>query len=509
MHNSIITQNRKWWILSTMTATISMIFIDITVLPVALPTLQRELGFSDLGLQWAINIYTLVLAVLVLAGGRLGDMWGLKKAFCFGLIVFAVASAACGFSQKEWWFIFSRALQGLGGAFLIPATQGIIAAHFPPHQRGRASGIYVSIGSVFLAFGPLIGGTLTSYLSWRYVFWINLPIAAIGFLMALFIVPSMKGKKETFDMRGFLILVLGLSGVIIGLMQAQNWGWLSIPTLSFLSIGSFFLCFLFHRKHKKHATLIDFALIRKKSFIASISVIFCIQLLAMVTVFWAIYFQNILGFSPSKAGLFSFAANIPVFFMAPVSGFLVDRFGPRLPVTIGFGLIIFALSGFLIFSHLPNVWLLIPTLLLFGSGSPLIFTPSFVALRNATSATNQGIVSGTAATFRQFGATLGLTLFGTIYTSTFLGKLGKSLQENSTLSSLDPTQFEGLLSKSPQALHALGELSSSNANYVLDAAREAFLKGFSYINILATIVALIGMIIALRLLKNTPAHREK
>ena len=179
-------QNRKWWILAAMTTAISMIFVDITVLPVVLPTLQRELLISDLELQWILNSYTLVLAVLVLAGGRIGDMWGLKKSFCFGTVTFALGSALCGLSHSGWWMIFSRTLQGVGGAFLLPATQGIIMFHFPPHQRGKAVGLFVSIGSIFLALGPLIGGALTTWASWRFVFWINLPIAAAGLLLTLY-----------------------------------------------------------------------------------------------------------------------------------------------------------------------------------------------------------------------------------------------------------------------------------------------------------------------------------
>ena len=264
---------RKWWILAAMTTTISMIFIDITVLPVVLPTLQRELHISDLGLQWIINAYTLALAVLVLAGGELGDMWGLKRSFCLGVLIFAGASAMCGLSDSEGWLIFNRALQGVGGALLLPATQGIIVSHFPPHQRGKAMGLFVSIGSIFLALGPLIGGSLTSYFKLALVFWINLPIAAIGIALALSVVPPMEGKKQKFDYRGFLILTAGIGSLVVALMQAQDWGWVSLHTLALLSIGIFCLIILFKRKHKPHASILDFELMKKKSFISSAAAI--------------------------------------------------------------------------------------------------------------------------------------------------------------------------------------------------------------------------------------------
>ncbi len=326
-----------------------MIFIDITVLPVVLPTLQRQLQLHDLGLQWVLNAYTLSLAVLVLAGGKLGDMWGLKKAFCVGIFIFAGASAMCGLSDTEAWLIFSRALQGVGGAFLLPATQGIIISHFPPHQRGKALGLFVSIGAIFLALGPLIGGFLTSYLSWRYVFWINLPIASIGILLALYSIPPMQGKKQAFDYRGFFILSCAIASAVVALMQAQNWGWSSPMTITLLCIGACSLWFLFKRKHKPHASILDFELMGKKSFIASATSIFCNQFIVMAAVFWTIYFQNILGFSPSKAGVYSFLANLPVLIAAPIGGYLVDKCGPRLPVMSGFGLVFFALAWFLTF----------------------------------------------------------------------------------------------------------------------------------------------------------------
>lgn len=504
----ITEKNRKWWILAAMTTSISMIFIDITVLPVVLPTLQRELGIDDLGLQWILNAYTLVLAVLVLAGGRLGDILGLRKVFCFGIATFAIASAMCGLSSSSWMMILSRSLQGIGGALMLPATQGVIISHFPPRERGKAMGLFVSIGSIFLAVGPLIGGSLTSYLSWRYVFWINLPIAALGLAMTLFCVPQMPGKKEAFDFRGFLIQAIGLSCVVIALMQAQVWGWLSWLTLSLLIIGGFFLYFLFHRKDKPHASLLDFALMKRKSFYSSSSCVFLNQLVIMISVFWAIYFQNILDFSPSKAGFYSFIANIPVLFAAPLGGFLVDRFGPRRPVMIGFSMIVFSLSWFLIFMYHENIWLLMPTLLTFGFGVSMIFTPSFVAMMNEISPEKRGAASGIISALRQFSATLGLAIFGALYSSIYFKKFSQLLTANSSTANLTPEDFEGILSQSPEAMQNLHKLSSSHADYVLQSAKGAFLSAFSSINSLSALFACLGILVAWGLLRSQPLHSK-
>jgi len=505
LHKHIATY-RKWWILAAMTTSISMIFVDITVLPVVLPTLQRELSLSDLGLQWVINIYTLVLAVLVLAGGRLSDMWGLRRAFCFGTCCFALSSALCGLSTSGSWMIFSRALQGIGGAFMLPATQGIVIAHFPPHQRGKAIGLFVSFASIFLAVGPLIGGSLTSYLSWHYVFWINLPIAALGLGLTFLTVPPMPGKQEAFDYRGFLIQAAGLSCVVIALMQAQDWGWLSLSTLSLLFAGCFFLYWLFYRREKPHATFFDFSLLQKRSFSTSSLSVFLNQFIVMVTVFWAIYFQNILGFSPSRAGFFAFMANIPVLFAAPLGGFLVDRFGPRRPVMIGFTVICFSLTWFFLFLRHENAFLLFPTLITFGFGVSMIFTPSFVTMMNEVPPEKRGIASGINSALRQFSSTLGLALFGTLYASIYFGKLTTWLRANPQTATLEAHDFEGVLSESPKAMAHLKALPERDAVYVLQGAKGAFLDAFAAIDFCGAFFALIGILCAWRLLKNKPVH---
>ncbi len=504
----ITEENRKWWILAAMTTSISMIFVDITVLPVALPTLQRELNISELGLQWTVNAYTLVLAVLVLAGGRIGDMWGLKKSFCFGISLFAFASALCGLSFSPWWLIFSRCLQGIGGAFLIPATQGTIVTHFPPHQRGKAVGLFVSIGSIFLSLGPLIGGSLTTYLSWRYVFWINIPIAAIGLTMTLITVPPMHGKKESFDYRGFFIMSTGICSLVVALMQAQEWGWTSFRTLFLLILGLFFLYYLFKRKHKPHASIIDFNMIRTKTFISSCSCIFSTAFMLMVTVFWAIYFQNIMGYSASAAGFYAFIANAPILIAAPLAGFLVDRYGPRLPVMMGFSLMVFAFAWLLKFYRHESILLLLPTLIPFGIGTPLIFTPSFVSMMNEVPSDKRGIASGINATLRQFSSTVGLAVFGTVFSSTQLTQLTQYLHSNPATYTLSPKLFEGLLAHTPDAVKAASSLPASETAYIIQSSKTAFLDAFFRINLLSGCVAVLGIFIAFKLMKNHPIHKE-
>lgn len=486
-------KSRKWWILAAMTTTISMIFVDITVLPVILPTLQREMNLSDLGMQWIINIYTLFLTVFVLAGGKIGDMWGLKKAFCFGVITFAVASGLCGLAHSAEFLIAARALQGIGGAFLLPATQGIIISHFPPHQRGKAMGLFVSIGSIFLTLGPLIGGGLTTYLSWRYVFWINFPIAAIGLLLTLYAVPHMPGKKERFDFKGFSIIAVGIASLIFALMQSEKWGWSSPATLLLIALGLFCIAYLFFRKTNPESSILDFEVMRKRSFITSSSCVFLNQLIVMVNVFWVIYFQNILGFSPYTAGLYAFLANLPVLFAASLGGFLVDRVGPRIPIVSGFALICFSLVWFSTFADRLDIALLMPTLLTFGFGVSMIYTPSFVTLMHDVPPEKRGVVSGITGTLRQFSSSLGLALFAAIYSSIYHGQLHAFLQKRASTAHLQEDLLQGILSHTPSAIEAVNRLGTQDAGYVLVSAKTAFLSAFTMMNLTGAFLALLGM----------------
>jgi MFS family permease len=178
--------SRRWWVLATMTGSLSMIMIDQTVVGVALPTMRVDLGLSSTGVQWVVNAYLLVFAVLVAVGGRAGDLWGPARMFKLGVSVFVLASVACGLAQSDVWMIVARGLQGVGAAIMVPATGAIVMRSFEPGERGRAMGIYAGASMIFLALGPLIGGVLTQAVSWRAVFFVNVPIGVVTLLAAHF-----------------------------------------------------------------------------------------------------------------------------------------------------------------------------------------------------------------------------------------------------------------------------------------------------------------------------------
>ncbi len=501
-------KNQKWWVLVAMTSCISMIFIDISVLPVALPTIQRMLDFSDLGLQWTINAYTLALTVFLLAGGRLGDRYGHRKIFSIGLFTFAFSSALCGLSQVEWWFITSRLLQGMGGAMLIPTSRTIIFSSFPPKERGKALGIYVSIGAVFLGMGPFIGGVLTQYYTWRLVFWINLPIAFIGYLLTTYVVPQFPGKERSFDLLGFTTALLGISSIVVGIMEAKVLGWTSPWIWSMIAFGFILLVLLYKIDRRVEDPYIDFSIFKVRSFIGVNLCIFCTQFLLMTTIFWAIYFQTVLGFTPSAAGLLSMTSNIPIIVSAPLGGYLLDKYGPKLPLTIGFSTIALSLIWFILNIGNSNPLLILSAIIPFGCGVPLVFTPSFTTAMAQISPERRGLASGTSSMIRQFGGTLGLAIIGTILLNVQSSRFTTTLAENAATKNLNPKAFQGLLAKAPEAIEKLQTLPAGVQAYVEKSNLQAYIDSFWMINILAVIMACLGLIFTLTMIRKT-SHLTK
>lgn len=491
----------KWWILAAMTTSVSMVFIDVTVLPVAIPTMSRQLNFSELGMQWIINAYTLSLTVLALAGGRLAQIWGLKKIFTFGVVLFALASAFCGFGQAENWLILGRCIQGAGGALMLPATQAIITESFPIEQRGRAIGLFISIGSIFLALGPLIGGYLTQFLSWRYVFWINLPIAAAGLTLSSLTVPCFPSKKIRFDSLGFLASIIGISGVVIAIMQSQKWGWLSVNTLSCLGLGIGFLWLLMKMEKKAPFPFIDTIFLKTPQVILYLTSVAMTQFILMVTIFWAIFFQINTNYTPSTAGYITFIGNIPILFAAPIAGILVDKFGPKLPVSLGFFLLFFSLIWFILVAKKATIYTLFPSLICFGTAAPLVMTPSATTFLKLTPKEKRGLASAFLISWRQFSATLGLAIFGTIYNQWTASNFTKLVENSSNKEKFDPTAFQGLLTQNPSAVEALKQVPPDFAATIKTSLLQASTNGFYLINLCAAGLALIGFFIALRWMK--------
>jgi EmrB/QacA subfamily drug resistance transporter len=474
-----MSKKSKWLGLFSLIPAIAMVFVDQSVLPVALPTIQKGLGASSIQLQWCINSYLLVTAVLLLAGGKVGDWIGFKRAFMLGMLIFAVSSALCGVSASINELILYRGLQGIGAALMVPASGALLMSLFQPGERGKATGLQASMSSLFLILGPLIGGYLTETLSWRWIFWINLPIAVCGIIMVYIFIPRSETAKPQFDIKGFCYFVLSSSSLVIFLMHVRESGFGSLEIISCLTIFVLSTFFLLLRERRAEHPFLDLTLFRHPIYRAVNISIFSIQFILMITVFRAIFFQEALGWSPLKTGVITVLSSLPILFISPIGGILSDKFGPKIPIAIGFLMLIFSFvwTAAFVLSPLP---IFLIGLLAFGIGIPLIFTPSYASAMGAIPPTKAGSAFGTIATVRSLAASLGVALMGAFIDTVQLSSLETLAGENPQTSSLDPSIFKSIVAGGGQAPAALASVTPQQSKTLLTYYREAEVQGFIY-----------------------------
>jgi EmrB/QacA subfamily drug resistance transporter len=409
--------NRRWWTLGAMSFALFMVMLDNTAVNVALPSIQKDFDASLSALEWTVNAYTLTFAVLLVTGGRLGDIFGRRRMFLFGVVVFALASATIGFAPSDGWLVASRAVQGVGAAFMMPGTLSIISNAFPPEERGKAIGTWAGVSAIALAVGPLLGGWLTEEVSWRAIFFINLPVAAGAVAVTLF--AARESRDETVgrdvDIPGIVGMTVGLTALVFALVEGNSWGWGSpgILGLLALSVAAFAAFAVIERRAA--APIVDFESLRSKDFLGANIVAFMISfgMLAMFF-FLALYMQNILGYSPLEAGIRFLPSTLVIIVAGPVAGRLADRFGPR-PLMVT-GLLITAVS--LAWQSRVEVdtsySFLVGAFVLMGLGMGLVMSPMSMAAMNAVDRTKAGVASGTLSMFRMVGGTFGVAALGAL-----------------------------------------------------------------------------------------------
>ncbi len=421
----ITESNRRWWVLGTMAGSLSMIMIDQTVVSVALPTMHRDLQLSSTGAQWVVNVYMLLLATLVVVGGKLGDMFGPERLFRLGVGVFVAASAACGLAQGEVWIIAARGLQGAGAAMMVPATGAILTNAFAPRERGRAMGIYAGSSMVFLAIGPLVGGLLTQALSWRAVFFINLPIGALTLLLAHITIPRSTDARTpggSFDWLGAGAVIVSLGCLVLGMMQGQSWGWTSGQTLGLFAAAVIAGAGLVWWEHRVDEPLISPALLGKGNFAIDNAVLAAIQFaLVGVSVFGAIWVQTVLGFGPILAGLSLLPLTVTLLLCAPRAGRLYDRHGARVLLTAGTLLMGASLAWLGVVMHEQSYPLLVPGYVGIGLALGLTISPATTDALNTAAPRERGEASGLTQMTRQLGGSIGLATLAAIIAGTHAG----------------------------------------------------------------------------------------
>ncbi|MFG1799318.1 MFS transporter [Micromonospora carbonacea] len=382
-----------------------MVFLDSTVVNVALPRLGADLDATVAGLQWTINGYLLMLAAFVLLGGALGDRFGRRRVFLLGVVWFAVASALCGLAQDTGWLIAARFLQGAGGALLTPGSLSVLQSSFHPDDRGRAIGTWSGLAGVSTALGPFVGGWLVDALSWRWIFFINLPLAVPVVLAALRWVPESRdvdasrtgSGRRRFDVAGALLGALGLGGVTYALIDAPARGVTSPPVLASVLVGVLAaVAFVLVERRRGDTAMLPTGLFGSRLFsVLNVFTVVVYAALGGFTFFLAVYLQNVVGWSAMLTGLATVPMTVLLLVGSSRAGALSARIGPRLPLTIG--PVVAALGLLLLRGVGPGAsyWTdVLPGVALFGLGLTLVVAPLTASVLAAVADRFAGVASG-------------------------------------------------------------------------------------------------------------------
>jgi EmrB/QacA subfamily drug resistance transporter len=480
--------NRRWWALGAMCFALFMIMLDNTVVNVALPSIQRGLHASTASLEWTVNAYTLSFAVLLVTGGRLGDLFGRRKIFLAGVVIFACSSGAIGFSPSDTWLVAWRGVQGIGAALMMPATLSIITNAFPAHERGKAIGTWAGVSAMALAIGPVLGGFLVQSVSWQSIFFLNLPVAAGAVLITLFAVRESRDEtvERTVDVPGVLALTIGLAALVLALIEGNGWHWTSGREVALYVVAVAGLASFVGIELRRRVPMVDFSFFRSRTFLGANIVAFIVSF-AMLAMFFflALYMQNIRHYSPLQAGVRFLPSTLMIVLLAPIAGRLADRVGPRPLITFG----LLSVSGALFWQSQLTVssgyGTVLPGFVLMGIGMAFVMSPMSTAAMNSVAPTKAGVASGILSMNRMVGGTFGVAVLGAMVST-----LGRS-----KIDQLLPSASTAARDRLAGSLGSGGVLHGVSAEAV-DASQRAFVYALQYGLRLGSAVALAGALIA-------------
>ncbi|MCZ4120920.1 MFS transporter [Streptomyces sp. H39-S7] len=423
-------------VLTAMIFAVAMTFIDQTIVSIAVPEIQSELGLSSTGVQWAVNAYLLSLAALFAFGGRLADTVGHRKMVLIGVIVFAGASAMCGLTPKggaaQAWIVAFRALQGAGGAIMFPAALAIVVQTFPLRERGRALALFFGIAGGLTAIGPILGGYLTEW-TWRAIFWVNIPVALIALWLILLSRPQTEHRPAPMDYRGLALIASGVALSVFGFQQAPIWGW-GNPGIWLCIVGGALLLVVFVLVERvTESPLMQVRIFRIRPFLVQ-NLVLGISMLVFVPVFFfaSEYAQISLGETSKQAGLFLLYFFLGFAVAAQIGGRMLDRAGAKRPVVLG---CVLAAVGFYWWAGKvvdldfgSQVWCVVVS----GAGMGFMLGPASTDAVNRASRLSYGEATGITQTVRNYAASLGLAILGTTQVSQFRSRITSSLVAQGT-----------------------------------------------------------------------------
>ncbi|MDX6602450.1 MAG: hypothetical protein QOF13_1652 [Solirubrobacterales bacterium] len=407
--------NRAWWTLIGACSGLFLLMLDSTVVALALSSMRADLGAEAAELQWVMNGYLLTIAVLVVTAGRLGDMFGRKRMFVIGMVLFATGSVLSGAAQSPTMLISGRALQGVGAAPMLSLSLAIVCNAFPASRQPRALGVWAAVSAIALAIGPVVGGALIA-VDWRLIFWINLPIIAIGLVIVLAATPESTdpGAGKHVDFGGLVALAVGLGGVVLAMVQSRTWS--AEVTAGLAVVGVLSLATFAWVERRVREPIVEFTLFRNGPFFGASA-----AALAVVGSYWAVmffqpqYLQDARGHSAILSGLMILPVTAPMVLISPFSGRLIGRFGARGLMTAGMA---FGAAGLIVLTQIgphSSYGSLLGGYLLFGIAIGLVYAPMSTAAMAVMPAEKVGIASGVLAMDRIVAGSLALAATGAVF----------------------------------------------------------------------------------------------
>jgi len=501
---------RRWWVLATMTVCLLVVIMGNTILNVALPTLQRDLGATQAELQWAVDAYILVFAGLLFSWGIIGDRIGRRRVLVIGLAIFALGSVLAALSDSPTELIAYRALMGVGGAAVQPTTLAVITNVFPGPERGRAIGVWAGTAGIAVAGGPLAGGAVLEHFWWGAVFLIGVPVAVLGIVGVLAIVPESKDPSPgRLDIPGVLLSIVALTGLVYAIIRGgEGAGW-TTPGVLVPLVGGLLLLALFVQVQRRSAhPALDVTLFRNPAFSAAAGAL-ALNFFALLgaTFYVVFYLQGVLDYSPLQAGATLIPVALGMAIMGPRSSVLAERFGAKAVCATGFALITLSFLGFQLLGVDPPLWLLIAILSVQGTGMGMVLAPATESIMSVVPREKAGAGAAVNNSVRQVGGALGVAILGSVLAGSYTAHLGDA--PDVLPESVQERAGESIAS----TLAVIGELRAGDdpevaaaAAGLVQPAREAFVDAM---HITAVGTAAAGAIAVVIVLVWLPGRRDR
>jgi EmrB/QacA subfamily drug resistance transporter len=427
MQQQSVDYSRKWYVMAAVSMGVFLATIDGSIVNVALPTLVRAFDTEFAIVQWVVLAYLLTVTTLMLSVGRLGDMIGKKPLYAAGFVVFTLSSALCGLSSSVYWLIGFRVLQAIGAAMMMALGTAIVTEAFPASERGRAIGITGSMVSIGIVVGPVLGGLLIGALSWRWIFFVNLPIGIVGTWMVLRFVPAFKPPGgQRFDLAGALALFVGLMAFLVALTLGQQVGFAEWYVLALFGASLICLAAFVAIERKVRFPMIELSLFRSRLFSINLVTAFMIFIsLAGTIILMPFYLENVLGYDTQSVGFLLAIVPIALGITAPISGAMSDRYGSRSITVLGLAIL---LVGFVAVSTLSPRTTALGYVLRFlpiGIGIGTFQSPNNSAVMGAVPRERLGIASGLLAITRTLGQSVGIAALGALWASRVFARGGQ------------------------------------------------------------------------------------